>query len=50
MNTIYFRAAAAIGLYGNEKANDGVENFNSAVEDINATLSDALQTVSICII
>lgn len=41
-----FRASAAMGLYGNEKANDGVDTFNEAVEDINATLSDALQTVS----
>lgn len=44
--TVIAIAAAAMGLYGNEKANDGVDTFNEAVEDINATLSDALQTIN----
>lgn len=39
-------AAAGVGLYGNEKTNNGVENFDMAVRDINSTLNEALGTIS----
>lgn len=39
-------AAAAIGLYGNEKTDDGVNNFNDAVKDVNKTLTEALKTIN----
>jgi hypothetical protein len=38
-------SAAGVGLYGNEKTNNGVENFDMAVRDINSTLNEALGTV-----
>ena len=42
---VYFRAAAAVGFYGNEKINNGVEDFDKAVRDINSTLDEALGKV-----
>lgn len=47
LNLFYYcRAAAAIGLYANEKTDNGVNDFNDAVKDVNKTLTEALKTVS----
>ncbi|CAG2243675.1 TTYH [Mytilus edulis] len=39
-------AAAAIGLYANEKTDNGVNDFNDAVKDVNKTLTEALKTIN----
>lgn len=45
--TFFFSGALAVGYYGNEAVDNGVDGFVRAVEDTNATVENSLDLVKI---